>query len=120
MPELQDNRIALSEVIKARGTIVFTAGGAYVLPTRLIHILELNEKVPTRKAGIYFMKGNSLYHAHREISCTTAPKFLDPDTVLIKNLESPTTVITIKNKLLYKKLASTTAMQPNWLPKYCT
>lgn len=56
MPELQDTLISLNDDIRARGPIVFMKEGDYVIPKRFFHILTLNDKVETCKAGMYVMK----------------------------------------------------------------
>lgn len=47
IPELQDNLIAVSDVIKANKHIFFREKGAYAPPKRFFHILKPNDKVAT-------------------------------------------------------------------------
>lgn len=79
MPHLQNNLLAVRDVVESQGPVAFDAADAYIVPLSLIKLLNLNRKIVTCKKGVYISKGTAeavAEYSYLTYSNTKRPKYV--------------------------------------------
>lgn len=74
LPRLETNLLAITDIIKQQGPVLFTEYAAYIIPPRLLQILKLDYKIATKTNDQYTIctgKQKAKYHTNRWQTITT-------------------------------------------------
>lgn len=61
LPNLESNLLTVRDVINKHGPALFTKDGAYIKPTQIERILNLQSKIATLKNDQYIVTGSSIH-----------------------------------------------------------